>query len=162
VNTLQGCVLVVALFATAGVANASDSVPAASLRPVADREVCANEKLALDGAKTRLALCVKSAMFQHDQYTLKIDGRAVAAGIDDETTQGVTGQSGDRPVRLVCEPVIEKHGEPTPGLVEAFVKKGMSEDQARKTAELTTMVEAARNCAISVNDSVRWNVRVQF
>lgn len=150
------------LLAIAGAAGASDDAPSASLSPVPNREVCASGKLALDGTKTHLELCVKSAMFQHDQYTLKIDGHDVAAGIDDETTTGVTGMSGDRAVGLVCIPLHEKRGEPNAGLVEAFVKKGMSEENARKAAELTTTVEAGRNCAVSVNDTVRWNVRVQF
>lgn len=155
-------IVMLALIGLAGAASAFDSTPGASLTPVANREVCAKEKLEIDGAKNRFALCVKSAMFQHDRYTLKIDGREVASGIDDETTQGVTGQSGERAVRLVCVPVLEKHGEPSPGLIDAFVSKGMSEEQARKSAELTTTVEAARNCAVSVNDAVRWNVRVEF
>jgi len=155
-------IVMLALIGVAGAASAFDSMPSASLKPVPNREVCAKEKLEFDGAKHHVALCVKSAMFQHDRYTLKIDDRDVASGIDDETTQGVTGQSGERAIRLVCEPVLEKHGEPSPGLIEAFVSKGMSEEQARKSAELTTTVEAARNCAVSVNDAVRWNVRVEF
>lgn len=161
-KTPRKAVLAGVLLAMAGTATASDSVPTASLRPAADREACASENLMLDGAKSQLALCVKSAMFRNDEYMLKIDGQSVATGIDDETTHGVTGQFGDRPVGLVCTPVHEKRGEPTPGLVEAFMKKGMSEEQARKTADLTTTVEAARDCAVSVSDTVRWNVRVQF
>jgi hypothetical protein len=151
-----------ALVAIPAIAGASDAVPSSSLRAGTSREVCANEKLVLDGTKSRFALCVESAMFQHDRYTLKIDGRSIAAGIDDETTQGVTGKSGDRALKLLCTPVHEKQGEPSPGLVEAFVGKGMSEEDARKAAELTTTVETARDCAVSVNDTVRWNVRVQF
>lgn len=136
---------------------------------VAGKETCQATNTALDESSVNSELCVSQGSFSHDQYVLKIDGKAQLKGIDDETSQGITSVYKSHKLALRCAPqnVFPKA---TPEATLEEVKKAMPNSPQEEVVEMAKLLgiapgmgmEIGRLCTASLDDTPFMTVQVLF
>lgn len=136
---------------------------------VAGKETCQSTNAALDESSVKSELCVSQGSFSHDQYVLKIDGKAQLKGIDDETSQGIASAYKSHKLALRCSPqnVFPKA---TPEATLEEVRKAMPNSPQDDVVELAKLLgvapgmgmEIGRLCTASLDGSPYMSVQVLF
>jgi hypothetical protein len=135
---------------------------------VAGKEVCQSTTAILDGNSVKPELCVTQGSFSHDNYTLKIDGKTLLKGIDDETTMGITANFKNHKIILSCSPqnVFPKA---TPEETLAEVRRAMPNSTLEETMEIANLLgpgpmgmEIGRLCAVNNDDNQLMSVQILF
>lgn len=109
-------------------------------------------------------LCVSEGLFAHDLYELRIDGVEVAKGIDDETTQGVSGQFHDQAIKLTCQPQLDVPKNVTDAQIEsvrASLPNGTHDDLKKLYLSLNS-TEIGRHCTVAAQAAELFSVDVRF
>jgi len=124
---------------------------------------CQSTSRQLGDATSKVELCVTGGSFAHDVYTIYIDRKIIAHGIDDETTSGVSGLYHDEKVSLVCTPQNEPPKTVSPEDVATYQETmHLSAEDARKMAIASNTVEVGRLCKAQLADKPLIEVQVVF
>jgi len=102
--------------------------------------------------------------FSHDTYLVKIDGKLVVKGIDDDTTKGVSASYQGSKVNLVCTPQNEGPTEVAPERIASMQQNmpQLTEEQAKSMVIMMQTVEVGRLCKASLNDQALFSAQVTF
>ena len=147
-------------------ASAAAPEPALSIKPEAGKETCAARPAGAHPANP--SLCVTMGNFSHDVYQLKLDGRTVLKGIDDQTTAGIAGQHGKQAVELRCLPqnIFPKE---TPEATLSEVRRQLPnapEAQVKRLAGLLGPgpmgMEVGRSCTATIAGATVLTAQVLF
>ncbi|WP_198363759.1 hypothetical protein [Burkholderia ubonensis] len=127
--------------------------PQVADEPGAGKDFCTPGESMPNASGSSLTLCVKKGHFAHDQYEVKVDGAVVVKGIDDETTGGVNGSYGGRPVNLTCTPVLSAPEEVTESQIESMrsMDPQATREQLKQRYLSLNTVETARHCVVRVD-----------
>jgi hypothetical protein len=131
------------------------------------REVCQSRKVTIADKQVDAKLCVVSGYFSHDKYVVKIGWSKVIEGIDDETTNGVTGTYKGSTVGLTCVPQIKQPGAGQDAAVHAMAESmqehgGAKPEQAHDLAVHMLSVETGRLCTFRQGDQELMAIQVDF
>ena len=135
---------------------------------VAGKEVCQSMNVTLNESPVKSELCVTQGSFSHDNYTLKIDGKPLLKGIDDETTMGISANFKNHKIVLSCAPqnVFPKA---TPEETLAEVRKAMPNSTLEETTEIANLLgpgpmgmEIGRLCSVKNDGNQLMSVQILF
>ena len=147
----------------ASAAHAADGTPP-TIAAVPGKEVCA----AAAGTNAMAAeLCVTGGNFSHDRYALKLGGRTVLNGIDDQTTAGIASKVNNQNVVLQCVPQnVFPKATPAENLAEVRrVLPNASEARVKEIADLLVPpmgMELGRLCTATGDGQAFLAVQVVF
>ena len=154
---------------------ASTAACAADTRPqsisaVPGKEVCSFTSATLGDKRVRPQVCVIRGNFSSDMYALKIDGKVVVHGIDDQTTAGISATFENRTLQLRCVPQ-EVFPKATPEETLAEVRRVLPEGTEARVKELAELLgtgsgtggmELGRLCTGSADGNALIAVQVNF
>ncbi|MPV67675.1 hypothetical protein [Burkholderia sp. BE17] len=142
----------------------ADAPGAIRLDPVAGKEVCTAGVGVPNTPDGLLSLCVKKGLFTHDQYEVKANGAVILKGIDDETTDGVSGSYSGRPIDLKCTPVLSAPDSVTDSQIESIRKSypTASRDQLKQHYMLLITLETGRHCVVRIEETSLLSVDLHF
>ena len=156
---LSCCVLAPAL--------ASESAPL-SITATPGKSVCASNTVSIAQIALPSEICVLSGNFSHDKYSLKIDGKTVVQGIDDQTTEGIASTYKGQTASLLCAPQ-EIRAKETPEATLADVQRVMPNATPEEAATMVRLVgtgpmgiEIGRLCTASLDAEPFMTVQVLF
>ena len=134
------------------------------ITPVPGKAVCKSSSGAIKDASIKSELCVTQGSFSHDVYVLKINGKAVLKGIDDDTTKGISSTFQNWKINLTCSPQHQAPNEVSQEKVEATQKAmpNLSIEEARKMAITMETIEIGRLCIASSGENPFMTVQVNF
>jgi len=160
---LSPALLGIALAVTSSAAFSSDG-PALTIVAKPGKVQCRSKDQTINGAALAVELCVGEGSFSHDTYQVKIGGRAVLTGIDDQTTKGLVAAYQGEEVRLTCTPELEAPSEISPEEIAAVRKHNpeLSEAQARGVVMRISSVEVGRACVAKLAGRTVLEVQIKF
>ncbi|MFL9880559.1 hypothetical protein PQR63_19340 [Herbaspirillum rhizosphaerae] len=135
-----------------------------NIAPKAGKTICQSGSSQIGDAAAKVELCVAQGNFSHDTYLVKIDGKQVLKGIDDETTKGVSVAYQSRKLNLVCTPQNEGPTDVAPERVAAMQKNmpKLSEAEAKAMVIMMETVEVGRLCKATLDDQALFAAQVTF
>ncbi|WP_230461614.1 hypothetical protein [Burkholderia ubonensis] len=141
-----------------------EAPPQVADEPGAGKDFCTPGESMPNASGSSLTLCVKKGHFAHDQYEVKVDGAVVVKGIDDETTGGVNGSYGGRPVNLTCAPVLSAPEEVTESQIESMrsMDPQATREQLKQRYLSLNTVETARHCVVRVDSKNVLSTDIHF
>lgn len=134
------------------------------ITPIPGKAVCKSSSGAIKDISIKSELCVTQGSFSHDVYVLKINGKPVLKGIDDETTKGISSTFQNQKINLTCSPQHKAPNEVSQEKIEATQKAvpNLSFEEARKMAIMMETVETGRLCIASSGENPFMTVQVNF
>ncbi|WP_211442013.1 hypothetical protein [Collimonas humicola] len=155
-------IILTSSFLTAAAVGAEET--SLKIAAAAGKSVCESTVRQLGETSQKIELCVSQGNFAHDVYVLKIDGKSILKGIDDETTKGIVATQQGEKISLICVPQIEAPTEVAPEKIEAMQKlmPALSADEAKKAAISIDSVETGRLCTAQRGDNSLISVQVVF
>lgn len=154
--------IMLGMLAFVGTARAENSPQ--QINAVAGKEVCREQTASLGNQESKVALCVTEGTFAHDSYVLKIDGKTVLKGIDDETTKGISADYKNEKAQLTCAPLLQAPDAISEDKIAAFQKTmpNLSHEEAKAEAIKTETVEVGRKCEAHVGTAPLINMDIVF
>ena len=144
-------------------AHAAEGSPP-TITSVPGKEVC----VAAAGANAMAAeLCITGGNFSHDRYALKLGGRTVLNGIDDQTTTGIASKMNSQNLVLQCVPQnVFPKATPAENLAEVRrVLPNASEARVKEIADLLVPplgMELGRLCTATADGQAFLTAQVVF
>lgn len=138
------------------------------IKAVSGKEICQSMIAIIGESSVKSELCVGQGGFSHDTYTLKIDGKTLLKGIDDETTVGISSDYKNHKIILICAPqnVFPKA---TPEKTLAEVKRLMPNSTSEEITEIANLLgpgsmgmEIGRLCTASSDSNQFMTVQILF
>jgi hypothetical protein len=134
------------------------------ITPIPGKAVCKPSSGAINDKSVKSELCVTQGNFSHDVYMLKINGKPVLKGIDEDTTKGISSTFQNQKINLTCTPQHKGPSEVSQEKIETTQKAipNLSVEDARKMAIMMETVETGRLCIASSGESPFMTVQVNF
>lgn len=135
-----------------------------TILPKAGKTICQSGSNQIGDAAAKVELCVAQGNFSHDTYLVKIDGKLVVKGIDDDTTKGVSATYQGGKLNLVCTPQNEGPTEVAPERIASMQKNmpQLSAEQAKSMVIMMETVEVGRLCKATLGDQALFSAQVTF
>lgn len=135
-----------------------------TITPKPGKTVCQSTSTIIGETSVKAELCVSQGNFSHDNYFLKIDGKTLIKGIDDETTNGISSAYNNQQINLKCVPQEVKPNA-TPEEIQKImpntpVEKTRSYAELMKNSSLS--MEVGRLCTAIADNKQFIEVQVIF
>jgi hypothetical protein len=146
----------------------ADAVSSASVLAVRPGNRACRAMNLPDGRASTFELCVTKAPWSHDLYTVRMAGRSLIEGTDDDTTQGIDRQFDGTALKLKCAPINQLASDVTAKTIEDAIESlktsspKASFEQRKDFALSMHSVEIGRHCALSRSSARTATLDVRF